>query len=664
MRSPEDIILKNRIDITLESNELLRLFNIAFNNSPDASAILDNGKIVLCNLAFNILFGWKSNENLSGIDFSDLISPTYRRDFYLKLKEYVDGNDRSLSFESRGFKCSAKEFDVEIVFHSELISGKVFLFLTVRDISEKKFLLDQIQKQSHVIENSSSMIVLTNSNGLIEYTNTRFTEITGFYFEEVFGKKIKLMLGEEVSDLQESEIWNLVKKGNNWRGEIKNKKKSGEQYWESVFISPIKDENGNINHFLILKDDLTYKKEIELELKRALDCAEEANKLKFNLLSNMSHELRTPLTGIIGFSSLLRDELIDTDHVQITDKILKSSKRLLITLNSVLNLAEIESGNYPISLTEFNLSTYTKYFLINYDQNAAEKNLTFDIEVIDDEIYAIGDENLFKQILVHITDNAIKFTNVGGVKVQVTSREDEQGSPQAVINVIDTGIGICNEDKTKIFREFRQLSEGIRRNFEGSGLGLSVAKKMIKLMKGDIFVESVLNQGSTFSIVLPGLRKNTFNSHLTFTVKPDSELKNLAPLIKNRNNENTNSLPSILSIEDNFLNSELVNLFLRNQFTVDSANNYDEAMQRLRTCKYDAVLIDINLGKGPSGIDIAKDIRNMNGNESIPLIALTGYALLKDEKYLLSEGFNYYLHKPFDREDLIKVLNKALKKNH
>ncbi|MEW6507431.1 MAG: PAS domain S-box protein [Bacteroidota bacterium] len=664
MRSPEDIILKNRIDITLESNELLRLFNIAFNNSPDASAILDNGKIVLCNLAFNILFGWKSNENLSGIDFSDFISPTYRKDFYIKLKEYVKGNESSLSFESKGFKCNAKEFDVEIVIHSELVSGKVFLFLSVRDISEKKSLLDQIQKNSHVIENSSSMIILTNSEGLIEYTNTRFTEITGFYFEEVFGRKIKLILDEEVSDVKESEIWSLVQKGNSWRGEIKNKKKNGEQYWESVFISPIKDENGKINHFLILKDDLTYKKEIELELKRALDCAEEANKLKFNLLSNMSHELRTPLTGIIGFSSLLRDELIDTDHVQITDKILKSSKRLLITLNSVLNLAEIESGNYPISLTEFNLSTYTKYFLINYDKNAAEKNLTFDIEVIDDEIYAIGDENLFKQILVHITDNAIKFTNVGGVKVQVTSQEDEQGSPQAVIKVVDTGIGICNEDKTKIFREFRQLSEGIRRNFEGSGLGLSVAKKMIKLMKGDIFVESVLNHGSTFSIVLPGLRKNTFNSNLTITVKPDSELKNLTPIIKKRNSENTDTLPSILSIEDNFLNSELVNLFLRNLFIVDSANNYDEAMQRLRTCKYDAVLIDINLGKGPSGIDIAKDIRNMTGYELIPLIALTGYALLKDEKYLLSEGFNYYLHKPFDRGDLIKVLNKALKKNH
>jgi PAS domain S-box-containing protein len=663
MRSPEDILI-NKLDITQESTELLRLFKMAFYSSPDASAIVDNSKILLCNPAFNILFGFKANENFNNRNISDFISPSHRKDFNRKLGNFLIENTTSHFFESKGLKHNSKEFDVQVVVHSEKIPGNTFTFLSFRDITDKKSLQQHIQKLSYVIENSTSMVILTNPDGLIEYTNTKFTEITGYYFEEVFGKKIELLDHEEVSDIQENEIWNLVKQGYNWRGEIRNKKKSGDEYWESVFISPIKDENGSISHFLILKDDLTFKKEIELELKRALDCAEEANKLKFNLLSNMSHELRTPLTGIIGFSSLLRDELIDTDHVQITDKILKSSKRLLVTLNSVLNLAEIESGNYPISLTEFNLSTYTKYFLTNYDKYATEKNLTFDIEVIDDEICAVGDENLFKQILMHITDNAIKFTNVGGVKIQVTSKEDDQGNPQAVVKVIDTGIGICDEDQTKIFREFRQLSEGIRRNFEGSGLGLSVAKKMIKLMRGDINVKSNLNQGSVFSIILPGLRKNMFNSDLTITVKPGSEPKAIEPVIKKSNVKKTEAIPSILSIEDNLLNSELVNLFLRNICTVESANNYDQALYKLRTGKYDAVLIDINLGKGPSGIDLAKEIRNMAGYELIPLIALTGYALLKDEKYLLSEGFNYYLHKPFDREDLIKVLNKALKKNH
>lgn len=662
MRNPEDIIL-NKVDILNSHTELNRLFNVAFKFSPVATVILDNNKIVLCNPAFSTLFGYKSTDSLINRSIHEFISSSYLNDFHQKYVDFVKENNTTHYMESKGIKSNSKEFDLEITVHSENISGHIFNLLTFRNLNESKSLQEQVNKFSYVVENSSSMVIITNANGEVEYTNTKFTEITGFFFEEVFGKKIKLLGDSEISEVQEKEIWNLINHGNNWRGEVKNKKKSGDEYWESVFISPINDENGKIKHILIIKDDLTFKKEIELELKRALDCAEEANKLKFNLLSNMSHELRTPLTGIIGFSSLLRDELTDSDHVQITDKILRSSKRLLVTLNSVLNLAEIESGNYPISLTEFNLSTYTKYFLINYDKNATEKNLSFDIEVIDDEIYAVGDENLFKQILMHIVDNAIKFTNTGGVKVQVTGSEDEQGNPMAVVKVIDSGIGICAEDQSKIFREFRQLSEGIRRNFEGSGLGLSVAKKMIKLMKGDILVESNLNQGSTFSIVLPGLRKNEFNSDLTLAVKPDNDHKYATPVISQRNAKSTKELPTILSIEDNLLNSELVNLFLRNTFKVDSANNYEQALFKLQAGKYDAVLIDINLGKGPSGIDIAKEIRNMPGYDHTPLIALTGYALLKDEKYLLSEGFNYYLHKPFDRDDLLKVLEKALKVN-
>ncbi|MBS3945999.1 MAG: PAS domain S-box protein, partial [Melioribacter sp.] len=286
MRSPEDILI-NKLELTQESTELLRLFKMAFNSSPEASAIIDNSKILLCNPAFNLLFGYKANENFTKRDINDFISSSHKKDFNRKLGTIILENTISHNFESKGLKHNSKEFDVQVIVHSEKIAGNTFTFLSFRDITDKKSLQQHIQKLSYVIENSSSMVILTNADGWIEYTNTKFTETTGYYFEEVFGKKIVLLGHEEVSDIQENEIWNLVRHGNNWRGEIKNKKKSGDEYWESVFISPIMDENGSISHFLILKDDLTFKKEIELELKRALDCAEEANKLKFNLLSNM-----------------------------------------------------------------------------------------------------------------------------------------------------------------------------------------------------------------------------------------------------------------------------------------------------------------------------------------------------------------------------------------
>lgn len=655
-------------DILLQKDETLRslvdsfnLISAALDSTSDAVVVLDNDRIILCNNGFKNLFGFGKSDNLNNHTILNFITPEFRDVFAAKQKVSCQNPNLVQNFEAKFLKTDSTVLYAEVTIKSQLISEKLFFFLTLNDLKEKKQLRNQINKLSNVIDNSPSTIIITDPQGVVEYTNPKFTDTTGYFFEEVFGKKIDFWDEEINPELNLTSLWNLIWNNSYWREEIKSKKKNGEIYWESVFISPINDDNGDLEHVMIIKEDLTSRKDMELDLKHALDCAEEANKLKFNLLSNMSHELRTPLTGIIGFSSLLRDELEDSEHVEITDKILKSSKRLLVTLNSVLNLAEIESGNYPISLTEFNLSSYTRYFLINYDKTAAEKNLSFSFETIDDEINAVGDENLFKQILMHIVDNAIKFTNKGGVKIEITSKEDEQNNPLAVVKVIDSGIGICQEDQNKIFREFRQLSEGIRRNFEGSGLGLSVAKKMIKLMKGDILVESNLNKGSIFSIILPGARKSAFNSDLTFTVKPDNNTSKKTTRIRKGDSKNITDMPAVLSIEDNLLNAELVNLFLKNLYQVECANNYEQAIEKLSIKKYDALLIDINLGNGPSGIDIAKEIRNLPGYETTPLIALTGYALLKDEKYLLSEGFNYYLHKPFDREDLLKILSKALK---
>ncbi|HOI28445.1 MAG TPA: ATP-binding protein [Melioribacteraceae bacterium] len=660
MRNPEEIVLQKG-EVFKNPENLSKLFHSAFNNISEAIAIIEGEQILLCNNAFKALFGFKLSEESASRSILELISIDYINDFNTKLKDLVQDKNSTSHFDVKCLRCNSIEFDSEVILKLEFVSGKPVIFATFHDITEKKSLQDQINKLSYVLDKSSSVIIITNPSGIVEYTNPKFTDVTGFFFEEVFGKQVNIFGDEDVTEVQANEVWYNIRNGHSWRGEVRNRRKNGEYYWESVFISPIMNENGDLNHILFMKDDLSFKKEMELELKRALDCAEEANKLKFNLLSNMSHELRTPLTGIIGFSSLLRDELSETDHVEITDKILKSSKRLLVTLNSVLNLAEIESGNYPISLTEFNLGTYTRYFLTNYDKTASEKNLSFEINIQDDEINAVGDENLFKQILMHIVDNAIKFTNTGGIRIEVTSGEDDQGSTSAIVKVIDTGIGINIEDQSKIFREFRQLSEGIRRNFEGSGLGLSVAKKMIKLMKGNILVESIVNNGSTFSIVLPGTKKSQFESDLTIAVKPPKNIEFRRTPVSPKISTPGKKLPYILSIEDNLLNSELVNLFLKNLFKVDSANSYAQALEKLRLNKYDALLIDINLGNGPSGIDVAKAIRNMPGYEFTPLVALTGYALLKDEKYLLQEGFNYYLHKPFDREDLINTLNKALK---
>lgn len=647
----------NNFDGTAPFNQI---YPVVFEHITEAVAVLKENNIVVCNPAFNILYGFKTNQELLNTSFLNLIPFNHQASFDERLRLALLERECPTTLQTIGIKKDSTLFAAELKISPYQVPEENFAIVTVKDITEKKQIQDQINKLSRVVDQSSSMIVITDPEGRIEYTNPKFTEVTGYFFEEVYGQKINFLKSGHTSLDEYKELWQRISEGKDWRGEFKNKKKNGDYYWASAVITPIKNENGETTHILAIKDDVTSRKEMELELKRALDSAEEASKLKSNLLSNMSHELRTPLTGIIGFSSLIRDELTDNDHIEIVDKILKSSKRLLITLNSILNLSEIESGTFPISITEFNLASYTKYFLTNYDKIATEKNLEFDIETLDPDINALADENLYKQVLIHIVDNALKFTNSGGVKVQITSSEDNQHNIKAVVKVIDTGIGIASEDQNKIFREFRQVSEGIRRNFEGSGLGLSVAKKMVTLMKGDIIVKSEPIKGSIFSIVLLGNKKIKGMSNFTVTHKPQAssvQLSTEQPPVKEKRKDS----PLILNIEDNQLNSELVTLFLRQICNVDQAHNYDQAIGKIHQNKYSAVLIDINLGNGPSGIDIAKEIRNMPGYKQTPLIAITGYALLRDEKKLLNEGFDFYIAKPYDREDLIKLIQKAIR---
>lgn len=650
----EQTVKAQKYEIAFNPKLNFDFYKVAFENSTVAFAVLKDEQLIMYNNAFSSLFGY-DYEDLANIkNIFHFISQTNHTNLR---KLFLTSTNKDLIVENnlKGIKKDGSTFDLQINLKTEYIEKEKYTFLSLFNITEKKSIINQINKLSRIVDQSSSIIVITDLEGRIEYTNPKFTEVTGYFFEEVYGKKINFLKSGYTPDYEYKKLWNRILSGKEWRGEFKNKKKNGEYYWESATISPIKNEEGKITHFLAIKEDITEKKEMEFELKRALDSAEEASRLKSTLLSNMSHELRTPLTGIIGFASLLRDELTNAEHIDIVDKILKSGKRLLITLNSILNLSEIESGTFPININEFNLASYTKYFLTNYDKTAAEKSLSFNVEILDSEICAVGDENLYKQILLHLVDNAIKFTPRGSVKVIVTSSVDSSNNYSAIVKVVDTGIGIAKEDQLKIFKEFRQLSEGIRRNFEGSGLGLAVAKKMAKLMNGDITVESELGIGSTFTIILPG----TKNKQDDISTEPQKEVP--------KQNEKKQELskkdytPEILSVEDNLLNSELVTLFLRDICRVDCAYNYSQAIEKIKKKKYDAILVDINLGNGPSGIDFAKDVRKYPGYKDIPLIAITGYALLRDEKKLLREGFNYYLSKPYDRENLVELIMKAIK---
>ena len=235
------------------------------------------------------------------------------------------------------------------------------------------------------------------------------------------------------------------------------------------------------------------------ELKRTMLLAEQSNKLKSSLLSNMSHELRTPMNGIIGFSQLIESAATDTNIIDMAKGIGSSALRLTETFDAIVRLADLESD----FAKEFILEDYSLHHLIptvakRFEQMARDKALLFDIK-IEKHVHGRIEKSFFRQSLSYLIDNALKFTHRGGIVIVLTQNEQKE----IEIQVIDSGIGIAKENLDMIFEEFRQISEGYSRSFEGSGLGLTLAKKMVSLMSGRIEVESELGKGSKFSLVLP-----------------------------------------------------------------------------------------------------------------------------------------------------------------
>ena len=233
--------------------------------------------------------------------------------------------------------------------------------------------------------------------------------------------------------------------------------------------------------------------------------SEEANMIKSALFNNLSHEFRTPLNAILGYSEILQEDISDLDKINMCKEIYQSGQRLLNTLSSILRLAQIESLDYPVNLSKAKLSDELKLTYNTFVEEANAKNLEYKLEINSPDTIVNIDRNLLKLALSYIIDNSIKYTEKGFVKVSLNSYKDD-GKNLAMISISDSGIGIPFEKQELIFREFRQASEGLSRSYEGSGLGLTIAKRFIELMNGSINVESLPNSGSTFYIVF-----NLFN---------------------------------------------------------------------------------------------------------------------------------------------------------
>uniref|UniRef100_A0A7V2ZJ18 histidine kinase n=1 Tax=Ignavibacterium album TaxID=591197 RepID=A0A7V2ZJ18_9BACT len=631
---------RNKAQTKIKESE--KKFRALFENAMVAILLLDikSFRVFDCNPATEEMFESSKNKIILSLiqDFSPEFQYNGEKSDEL-INFYIN---KALSGEKTKFEwCfefEKKRILAEVNLYKVEINGNSLLQMICNDITEKRKSEEQLNLLSQSINQSSSAVIITDLQGNIHYVNDTFASLTGYSKDEVIGKNPRILKSGYTSPEIYTQLWEDITSGKQWSGEFLNKRKDGTLYWESARISPVKNERGEITHFIGIKDDVTKLKKLLDELKIAKAKAEEINRLKTNFLANMSHELRTPLVGILGCASMIAEDTKEPLTQELANIINKSGQRLHETLNAILDLTRLESESLAVDLKPVDILPLLKNTFELFLNEAKLKGLNLYFDVDDEEIIAFADLNLLKSVMSNLISNAIKYTEVGGVSIRAFSNENK-----IIIKVVDTGIGIPDSYHDIIFEPFRQVSEGYNRQFEGSGLGLTLTKKYVKLMNGRIWYNSKIGEGSAFFVEL---------NASTNKIEPITETSEQPSV------QIDFSKKQVLLVEDDPINIQTISAFIGNLVQLTAVNNADDALEVVKSKKFDLILMDIGLSGDKNGLDVVQEIRKMKDYQSTPIAAVTAYALDSDRDKMLSSGCTHYLAKPFPRQKLIDLLEE------
>ena len=509
--------------------------------------------------------------------------------------------------------------------------GRTWFFT---DISERKKNEEEIRQLSKAVEQSSASIVITDIDGNIEYVNPKFCERTGYSVEEVLGQNPRILQSGKTPTEVYKEIWKTITVGEEWSGEFMNKKKSGEFYWEHASISPIKDEKGKIVQYLAVKDDITERKQMESEILKAKEVAETATQAKSDFLANMSHEIRTPMNAIIGMSHLaLQTELSPKQNDYVT-KTYNAANSLLGIINDILDFSKIEAGKMEMESIPFMLEEVLDNLANLITVKTREKELEFLISTEQDlPLGLVGDPLRLGQILINLANNAVKFTEKGEVlvKIELIDLDGEQATLR--FSVQDTGIGMTEEQMSQLFQAFSQADASTTRKFGGTGLGLTISRKLVDMMDGEIGVESEPGIGSTFFFTAVfGLHEISESERY---IVPE-ELNELRVLVVDDSNESREILCSLInsfgiSIEQVESGKKAIDCLVE---AVDEGNPFG------------LVLMDYKMPE-MNGVEATRRIQKQREISPQPkVIMVTAYGREEVRKEAESVDLAGFLHKP------------------
>ncbi|MDX2502123.1 MAG: response regulator [Deltaproteobacteria bacterium] len=526
------------------------------------------------------------------------------------------------------------------------VGGGLFFYAVVRwrlRASERQRVLLQeevdartveLRKLSQATENSPASVVVTDKNGTIEYVNQTFSEITGYSAEKAIGKNPRLLKSGIHPNSFYKNLWDTILSGKTWQGEFRNQKKTGEKFWESASISAINNEDGDITHFVAVKQDITERKRMEQDILSAKEKAEEATRAKSDFLANMSHEIRTPMNAVIGMSYLALQTDLNAKQQDYLSKIQSSANSLLGIINDILDFSKIEAGKLDMESVEFNLDDVLDNLANLVTVKAQEKENLEVLFATDQEVprFLVGDPLRLGQVLINLANNAVKFTESGEIVVSTELSMDAETDLKIKFSVKDTGIGLSEDQIGKLFQSFSQADTSTTRKFGGTGLGLTISKRLVTMMGGEIWVDSEPGQGTTFSFTAKfGYGKGTVKKHLV----PSSDLNGM----------------NVLVVDDSAASRDILQDMLESfSFKVTLAASAEEGLEEIFRADsdqpYELVIMDWKM-PGMDGLEASGQIKNHQTLSRIPAIILvTAYGREQLMRQAGQIGLDGFLIKP------------------
>ncbi|WP_425044468.1 ATP-binding protein [Primorskyibacter sp. S87] len=511
------------------------------------------------------------------------------------------------------------------------------------EASNRKLRLHQkeAQKLSMIARNANDSVILSGREGQIIWVNDAFTRMTGFELSEAIGQTPAELLNCEETNVQTiAAISAAVRDGRAYRGEILNRTRDGRRIWVETNLSPVFDEDGQVEVVVSVERDVTAAKNYEAELAQARLAAEEGARTKAEFLATMSHEIRTPMNGVIGMTDLLAETELTPDQLKYTKTIRNSAQALLTIINHILEMSKLDAGKLELDPVEFDLTSCIEDTVLLLGSQAASKGVELQMKLASDLPEKIrGDDGRIRQVLLNLIGNAIKFTEQGYVTIRVSVVEESTNCLLG-IDVEDTGIGIAPDKIETIFERFAQADAATTRRFGGTGLGLTISRMLVEAMGGRIDVTSNLGVGSCFSVAIP----------IEAIMEPEVGCLSAVPIdqwevgaLKGRR---------VLVAEDNRTNRLLIRKFLEDlPLKLSFAEDGIQAVEQILKLKPDLVFMDMSMPH-LSGLDVIRQIRATDLVQP-KIIALTANAFDSDRRACSLAGMDGFLTKPVRRTQLL-----------